>query len=67
MLILKLKGHAGTGESLGCEIPFTSGQTAEHPLSGFFAKGKPGGCKFLLSKNAQGLPGCLWADTYPTT
>lgn len=70
MLILKLKGHAGAGESLGCEIPFTSGQDKEQSISSLVfcssAKGKPGDWKFLLGKNAQGLPGSLCVDTYST-
>lgn len=70
MLILKLKGHARAGESLGCEIPSTSGQDKEQSITSLVfcgsAKGKHGGLKFLLGKNAQGLPGCLWVDTYPT-
>lgn len=40
MLILKLKGHAGAGEFLGCEIPFTLVKTKSRasPLCffGFF-------------------------------
>lgn len=63
MLILKLKGHSGAGESLGCEIPFISGQDKELCIPSLVfcspENGKPSGWKFLLSKKAQGLPGCL--------